>query len=194
MRKILKYRKEIATILLTIIFLLFVLLLFNDNIITGDIIKKNKDVIDSLSKIISTVILIIGGIFSYFKFFKGRLFTEKIIIEIKSKIIKNGANNLLVIDSEFQNIGDIAIWYPKENISLVLISKDGIRNMSLYSPNSPDEKYDMNEDEFLIEPQETSYRHFTNFVNSEILAITVKIEIFSRNGNKWSKSITIDNK
>lgn len=189
-----RYRKEIAVILITIFFLLFLVHLIQSNFITKNLFVDNKDVIDGLSKILSAAVLIIGAIFSYFKFFKGRIFKEKLLINISSKLIDNKENNLHVIDVELKNIGDTAIWYPNETIQLIYIANNGTETISNETPNSPDEKLDKRKNIFLIEPQEVSYRHFTKFLPTEILALTFKIDIISNRGNKWSKSITIENK
>jgi len=99
------------------ILIALVLLIANvwqDQLITAEYLVANKDAIQTASSIASAVILIIGALFTYYRFFRGRTFSARGQIDIQTKVHHlNEQTNLHVTKVQFKNVGSTAIFSPK---------------------------------------------------------------------------------
>ena len=92
--------------------------------------------VDTFSKIITTVFLVIGGIFSYLKFFKGRTLSPKLIITPQSGVIHDQSGYLHWIETQIENKGSVAVWNYEVIIYATLHggSEERIRVSKFMSP------------------------------------------------------------
>jgi len=61
--------------------------------------------IDIIGPIITAVVAVLGGIFAYFKFVRGRIFRPRIDINMSAQWVKSDEKNLLLGRIEVKNIG-----------------------------------------------------------------------------------------
>lgn len=188
--KILKYRKIIISFLVVIAILLLILNNSKYGIITLDKISSNAPVIDALSKIISTLLLLLGGIFSYLKFFKGVIFAERLDIQIKNNVFKyDDSSNYHLVQLLFKNAGTVSI----QNIRLV--------SLSIKCLESKQEFHQINKDTDISPPKfntaiysnssgSYSYAYIVPLANK---VIQHKISLQSLRGTTWTSSFMIPN-
>lgn len=122
-----------------------------NGMIKNETFKSNKDVIDALDKFIKLSLLIIAGIFSYIKFIKGRLFKERLNIEIDNSIIPiNEEENLFIgylklINSGILPVRNLKIEYSvfdlltKKKIKSVNYSQEALKNGNILIIDSNEE-------------------------------------------------------
>lgn len=76
-------------------------------------IEANEKLIDFTSKLITFLFFIIGGLFTYLKFFKGHLFLSKMNLKSSGQVIEiDKEKNLHVITIELINSGNFTIFNP----------------------------------------------------------------------------------
>jgi hypothetical protein len=74
--------------------------------------------INVIGPIITAAVAVIGGIFAYFKFIKGRIFRPRVRINMSAEWIKSSAKDLLLARIEVKNIGKSKISIKQEGTGL----------------------------------------------------------------------------
>jgi hypothetical protein len=173
-------------IILLIVGLLCLLL-----ILAKDTIQINKDFIDTLSKIITAGILIIGGVFSYLKFFKGRTLSPKLVISPKSGIVRDRKGYLHWIEVQIENKGSVAIWSYETSIYAIFDGNIHSRvPISNFVPLPTKAKV---KDERLVDVGESVFEHAFLVVPRNVYSITFQIEVKDKKNNVWVRSLTVEN-
>lgn len=63
------------------------------------------ELIDLLQKVLSSLAIIIGSVWAYYKFIKGRLFYPRLEVIINGHLISNESNNYLILYCGLKNVG-----------------------------------------------------------------------------------------
>lgn len=175
-------------IIIAIVLLLAVL--FKEDIISISMVERKKDLIDSVSKLVTIVAIIVGGILSYLKFFKGRVLKPKLNIVPSVGFIELENENLHWIDLEIENKGSVAIWNYQLKVTATLHScepkKIQIKNFISPALSSPIQ-------ENLIDVGESAFEHATFNVQKDIYAITFHISVTDQSDSIWDRYITSAN-
>jgi len=170
--------------------LLGIAVILKEGIFSFDFLRLNKETVEVTTKVIETLILIVGSILAYFRFFKGRTLKPKLLIKSDCTVIKQ--ENLLqhYIDVEVQNTGTVAIWNHRiEIIATIHGGEEQEVNVSNFA-KLPE---DLKSDEHLIDVGETSYEHAYLSVPSNAYAVTYQILVFDHNGTMWNRAFTMKN-
>jgi hypothetical protein len=61
--------------------------------------------LDVIGKLITTIAIVIGGVWAYFKYIKGRLFHPRLELHIDGKFVIQGSIPHLLLNYEIKNIG-----------------------------------------------------------------------------------------
>lgn len=162
-----------------------------DGRITKLTLAQDKDFLDSLSKVTSVVAIVAGGVLSYFRFFRGRTFSEKLILIPTSGTVVIPNGNLHWLEVEIKNLGSVAIWNHKIRI-LAQFHGDG---ESLHEVTEFAKWQDGGGNtETVIDVGESAYEHSYLFVPTDIQAVSFKISVRSGKRAEWSRCLTVSNK
>lgn len=179
--------------LLAIIIVLLLLLLNKQHLVSISSLVKNKDFFDVISKVVGSSAIIVGGILSYYKFFKGRTFSESLKLFVNVKVFSaTESQNLHFIDIQLENTGNVTIWEPHIFVDIVYYSdlrKE--ENIDLIERNS--EKDEKGFYKPLIEVTETISNHLNHLVNVSDWLIVYRVKIISKKGNIWERLVSIPN-
>lgn len=186
-----KYKYQLLFTLIGILIILIILALIKKGILTINNLEELKNYFNLLTKIISSFILTIGAVFSYYRFFKGRTFSERININVQIKVFEYSNNSKIhTIDLELKNTGNVPIKNVSSEVLAVLI--DGEEN-EIYAVLT-DEEIVPEDFVNIIDTQEIDSRHYKIKVPNDIKAVLFKIKVTSRKKNIWTKIVTIPNK
>ncbi len=153
-------------------------------VISGDLIKKKKDLIDATGTILTTTLVLIAALASYFRFFHGRLLNPKLCINSTHGLVEVEGGILHWLDVELENKGSAALWDYKVTITAIT---DKINSeVQLHSLASTKKK-----SLHVIDPGETAYEHGTVRVSKETEFLTFKIEVRDSTGTTWDKCLTV---
>jgi len=171
-----------------IIIILLLAVLFKEGVISITSLVNKKELINSVSELVTIAAILIGGILSYLKYFKRRLFKPKLNIVPSVGLIELENDNLHWINLELENKGSAGIWNYKIKVIATLHGNDtkDIEINNFFRP----EKYQEN----LIDVGESAYEHATLNIPKDIYAITFNISITDKSGANWYRSITSANK
>lgn len=180
-------RNHVVSWIIILIVALFIANLAKQGFLSLEGINENKDIIGTVSTILTTMLVLLAGLVSYFRFFHGRLFSPKLCIDAASDLIENEDGNLHWIDVELENRGSITIWDYKIRITVNFGQTD--KDVRLHSLAST-EKGGVH----IIDPGETAYEHGTIKVPKEIEFLTFHIQVRNAAGTMWDRCLTVSNR
>lgn len=145
--------------------------------------------IDSSQKVITALAVIIGGIWAWLKFFRGRTFRSRIELAVSAKIIMSGNNKFLKATMKMKNVGLSQVVLKTEAVYLdvFLIDVATVRPADrVYSARWGEPvTFGVFEDHGWIEPgEEISDELLFQLPESEQLACKLKLTVNSH-GNSW---------
>ena len=166
MRFWLRRNHALAWAILAIV-VLSVASLMKVELISADSLKKNQDLIGTTSTVITTALVILAALASYFRFFHGRLLNPKLRIGTTSGLIEVDDGHLYWLDVELENTGSVALW--GYHVTIVASFDQADHDVHLDSLASKDDSGD-----HVIDPGETAYEHGTIKVPKESQFVTFR--------------------
>jgi hypothetical protein len=177
--------------MLLMIALVFVIaVLFKDRIITTSLLSNNKDFLDALSKLATLFALLIGGVLSYLRFFKGRTFRPKLILKPQSGIIRVDDTLLHWLEIEIQNTGSVSIWNYKIKI-YATFHGSGTSNQEVTEFVSLPSQ--LQAEEHLVDVAESGFEHAFISVPMDVKAVTYQIVLIDQYNTAWTRCLTVKN-
>ncbi len=186
MRLWLRRNHALAWVILAIV-VLSLASLIKEGLLSPDWLKKNQDLIGTTSTVITTALVVLAALASYFRFFHGRLLNPKLRIGTAYGLIEIDDGNLHWLDVELENTGPIALW--GYNVTIVASFDQDNHHVHLHSLASKEDSGDP-----AIDPGETAYEHGTIKVPKEADFITFRIEVRSPAGTTWDRCVTVSNR
>jgi hypothetical protein len=176
--------------LILIATLLAIVFIFRNDLITKEYLIENKEYIDFISKTITSIAIVVGGILSYIKFFKGRILKPKLVIEASSGTIKTENGVLHWIEAEMKNIGNVAIWNHDTTIYATIHTAQSYCVKLDEFMTIP---YSLKGGESIIDVGESVFENAFLLVPDDAFAVTFQIIVKNEKKSIWSRSITVSN-
>ncbi len=188
---------RIATSLITVLILFLIFVLGTWFFITKwehELIRK-KELFATLRELLTVIAIIGGGFLTYFRFFKGRIFSEKADVEITVQLIETPNDSILhSVNCFLINKGSTTIWNPTTRIGIKrfyinnTITQevvDGIREKSFFDEREFDRYFvDPGEKIIFLNQQEHDYN---------VWAVLYEIEISSKSKATWKTATLVNN-
>lgn len=176
--------------LILIAVVLALAVLFKRGALPRDISDHTIGLIGAVSSIATTVILIAGAILSYFKFFKGRTLSPKLIIIPSSGKVTFNDEVVHWIETKIENKGSVAIWNYQVSIEATLhMNKDEHVKVLNFMPAPADTEGR----ERVIDVGETVFEHAFLPVPEGVSAITFQIAVTDKSKTIWWRCLTVNN-
>lgn len=114
MNNLIRHKEAILIFLVILAAILLYAELLQENIIQNFISNdSNEKIIEFTSTLLTLIIVIVGSVFAYFKFFKGHLFLAKLNVKASAQLIKiDKRQNLHIITIKVTNYGQYSIFNP----------------------------------------------------------------------------------
>lgn len=146
-------------------------------------------IIDSSQKLVTALGIIIGGIWAWLKFFRGRTFRSRIELIVSAKVIMSGTSKFLKVTMEMKNVGLSQVIFKKEanylDVFLIEVSTVTPANRLYGAKWSEPVTFAVFKDHGWIEPsEEVSDELLFQLPENEQLACKLKLTVNSR-GNSW---------
>jgi len=162
--------------------------------------------IDGSQKLITGLAVIIGGIWAWLKFFRGRTFRSRLELKVSGKLIRNGTNNFPKATMEMKNVGLSQVKLKRDAIYLDVFLIDALSIKSaqrLYSAKwSEPITFAVFKDHGWVEPsEEISDELLFQLPVGEQLACKLKLTVnssgnswvlFKTEGTRWSATTIVD--
>lgn len=87
--------------------------------ISAEWLRDHKDALAALSSIVTMVLLVGGAIFSYYGFFRGRMFSLRLDVALEVSVHPAARGNLLhAVTLLARNIGGATVWEPHPKLEM----------------------------------------------------------------------------
>jgi fumarate reductase subunit D len=177
---------------LAVVILLVVANLVKDGYITATALKDQKDAISSVSTIISTVLLIIGAVVSYFRFFRGRTMAVRANVSIDVSVhTAQQDSRVHGVTIKMTNVGTSPIWNPAPVLSIQYHGEQ--------KPHANVDEWDVTSrqnpqgTQFVIDSGETSEFFAYVRVPSRIEVVRYEAIVTCKSGETWQAARTVSN-
>lgn len=196
MRKWLTRNREtiIPLLVVTVVSLIFTILI-KHQILTATGLSANKDTLAALNSVLSIMVLTVGGLFSYYRFFRGRTFYARAELDIRVTIIDTPKDfNIYAVTLVIKNIGTLSIWEP---VPVIKVYEQGPKGTHYEVWDKWGESLlPEGEAEMLAVIDSGEIASFINQhrVNKDIWAVSYSAFVKSHSGEVWKQSITVANK
>jgi hypothetical protein len=195
MRWFTRHRDTVVPLLVVVVAALLLANLIKHGILTASQLASNRDALAALQSAVQVVFIILGAVFSYYRFFRGRTFVMCADVSIKVEVIQASDEfNLHSLTVEFKNLGTVSIWDPKPNVNVHLIGPDGVTTEAwknwreAASPASGPVLY------AVVDSGETVSFSTYHRVLKSIWAVEYEAFVSDVAGVTWKRSATVANK
>ena len=171
-------------------FVLAVALLFEVGLLSPARLSRNKDFIDAGATIVTTALLIIGAVFSYLKFFKGRTLSPKLAISARSGALAEADGLRHWIEVSVENKGSVGIWNYNVTIDATL---HAAKSRTVTVTEFVEYPKETEGREKAIDIGETVYEHAFLSVPAYVHAVTFQIVVKDQSNTIWWRSLTVKN-
>jgi hypothetical protein len=191
----LKYRGQIILALFVVASSLLTANLIKYGHLSRHAIIENKDLIDIVIKAVGSILLVIGAVASYYRFFRGRTFAPRANLKLDISVFDTGREfRLHVINLEATNVGNVPIWEPRPVITVLLHGSEDLETYVIDNWWHPMwEKKGVYAID-LIDSQESAQFYASQHISLDVWAVTYTAAIEASGRNVWRKSITVSNR
>lgn len=189
-----RYHSAVYTAGLVAAIVLFVVGLFRHGFLSPDSLKANKDAIAASGSIVTMVALLVGGIASYYRFFRGRTFSVRAFLTIEIDVIGAPDGDFLhALTFRVKNVGSAPIWNPQPDIRI-----EKRTGRSVTRSQVVDWVGELSSDGIeragVIDAGETGNYFVTAMIPADVWAVTYLVLVSADTGDVWSASRTIANR
>jgi hypothetical protein len=186
-----------AALATTLAVAMAVLLLANAlkyGLISEAFFSEHGKTVEGIGKIVTPIVLLIGAVASYFRFFKGRTFSARAELGITVSVIRaSGEENLHAISIRLKNIGPVPLWDPTISLRIQAYGPTPsapveIKGWRLEHTDSTD-----GEEACVIDSQEYALYHADRLVATDIWAVRYEAAVRTAAGDTWFGMTTIAN-
>jgi hypothetical protein len=189
-------RETLVLFLSILIIVLGINTLFKYNILTFQKLTGNKEVVTVCKDLVTIAAIIVGALFSYFRFFSGRTFSTKADIELEVVLIKTPTNSLMhALTASIVNKGNLTIWEPKAVILVQEYTLNGNPEVEIYEQELQDSYFRKHDKgDIVIDAGEKAYFTLLKEYKTSTWAVTYIAEVKNDRGRTWQKAITVENR
>lgn len=164
------------------------------NFISAEWLKEQKDALSAINSIATTILVIAGAIFSYYRFFKGRLLSLKAEPSLSISVHPTSRDTLLhAITLRVKNAGSSTIWNPTAMVTVVIHGPEPTPNEEIRHWDTPQAVVDVSDTFGLIESDESVSFFALRYIPKTAWAVTYTASISADTGDVWFASQTVTN-
>jgi hypothetical protein len=194
---ILRRDREIVILVLTLaVCVLAALNLGKQGFLDVGYLARVKDAAATMNSIVSMTLLVIASFYAYYRFFRGRTFSERAEVTVQVTVHDTPEEiNLHAINVGIKNLGTSPIWKPKVSVTVKT------HGAAEYERKFKIEKWwnstvENNEADSIsiIDIAETSTCHNMIHIAKCVWAVTYFVTVISETGELWEGCLTVSNK
>ena len=168
---------------------------FRVGLISPGLLVANKEFIDVSTRLLGALVLTLGAIASYFRFFKGRTLSPRLKIEALVEVIPiDSSRNLHVLSVEVTNVGTVAIWGLQPRIEIRYHGDDSRTEEDIGDWWTPLDHRDGKTRLRMLDTEESSQFAVHRDVPVTVWAVTFFTRISLSSGHSWHRVTTASNR
>lgn len=164
-------------------------------ILSASRLTQSKDALNALQSAVQVVVLVLGAVFSYYRFFRGRTFVSRGDLTISVTVIETtAAHNLHWVSIEFKNLGTVSVWDPKPEVFVTMFSPDGVISDSWSDWHEAVTGSEKRRGFSVIDSGETATFTTHQEVSKGVWAVEYQLFVTDSDGVQWKRAAMIENK
>lgn len=180
--------------LTVVLFVLLVAVAFRFDLVSSRRLIENRDLVDVSTKILGTLILTLGAVASYFRFFKGRTLSPRLKIEATVDVLPiDSSRNFHVLSVEVTNVGSVAIWGLEPCVEIRYHGDETRTEENIKDWWTP---LDIQDDVVrirMLDTEESSQFIVHREVELDVWAVTYFVRVSLSSGHSWHRVISASN-
>jgi hypothetical protein len=190
-----RFYSALVVVLSAIVGVLLVAVAFRYGVISASTLVANKDLIDAGTKLIGAIVLVFGAIASYFRFFKGRTLSPRLMIAANVEVFPiDEARNLHVLSVEVKNVGSVAVWGLEPRVEIRFHGGQERTEEDVAVWRTPLEEIDGKKRIHMLDTDESSQFVVHRSVPAECWAVTYFARVGLSSGHSWHRIVTASNR
>ena len=156
---------------------------------------KTKEFFEALKNVAEIGAIISGGLWAYYRFFKGRTYKESLVPAVSGKFVAIGGGNYLVATLQLANVGLSYVKLTKEGTALTVFDyRPSASEKDIYSVSGQAlSSFGVFESDEYLEPKEIIGEKRLIAIPGPIeLAVRLDLDIRSEGGYTWRASTIVD--
>lgn len=190
-----RHRDTIIPLLAVAAATLLLVNLMKDGVLTPSRLKDNKDALAALQSVVQVVVISLGAVFSYYRFFRGRTFVARADVELCADVFGAGSDAYLhAIRIEFKNLGTVSIFDPRPVLNVQYYGPTPVKdeNWSDWREASLPDRSRLSY--AVVDSGETASYSASHEVPKTIWVVEYTVFITDTDGVTWKRSVTVANK
>ena len=192
------FARDRETIIPLMVVLACVLLLANlikHGILSASQLTQSKDPLSALQSATQVVFLVLGAVFSYYRFFRGRTFVSRGEVTISVNVIETTTDyNLHWVSIEFKNLGTVSVWDPKPEVFVTMFGPAGVVRDSWSDWREAVTGREIRRGFSVIDSGEIASFTTHQEVSKTIWAVEYQVFVTNADGVRWKRATMIENK
>lgn len=162
--------------------------------LTTSILADNKDALDALNKVVTAIVVGVGAVFSYYRFFRGRTFFSRANLAMDVVVLPTTDEfNIHAVTLKVTNIGNLSIWEPVPEMKVRKYGPTGVEEEVWGAWGEAKASWEDQRMLSVVDSGETvTFIHHTQ-VDKETWAVTYMAFVRSRRKDIWKHSVTVSN-
>jgi hypothetical protein len=164
-------------------------------LLSWHLLESRKDALSAANSALTICILAVGGVLSYFRFFRGRTFAVRGELDLKVDVLEAPTHEMLhVLTLSFRNVGTVPIWNPEPRIEIRgHLGSESSPLGSISQWFEPMARPDGRIRAAVLDAGEVGRFYTQRFVNTEYWAVTYYASIACETGDVWQCTATVLN-
>jgi hypothetical protein len=190
-----RYRETIIPLLVVVACVLLLANFVKHGILSTSQLTESKDALSALQSAVQVVFLILGAVFSYYRFFRGRTFVSRGDLTISVAVIETTATyNLHWVSIEFKNLGTVSVWDPKPEVFVALFGPDGVVTDSWSNWQEDVTGRERRSGFSIVDSGETASFTTHQQVAKAVWAVEYQVFVTDADGVRWKRATMIENR
>ena len=184
----------LVVVLSVVVAILLVAVSFRLGFISRLRLVENKDLIDASTKILGTLVLTLGVVASYFRFFKGRTLSPRLNIKTTVDVFPfDESTNFHAVNVEVINVGSVAVWGLEPRVEITYHRTDRETEEDVGKWWTPLDLQDDKERIKMLDTGESSQFVVDRRVPADVRVATYVARVSLSNGYTWHRVTHVSN-
>jgi hypothetical protein len=148
-----------------------------------------QELADLLKNLVTTLAIVLSGVWAYFKYAKGRTFRERLDVHVAGTVEANGAAPLLTVSSKVANVGLSEVRLDRDGCGLRVFVCDEITPAESMAAELEWRRvgtFDVLAEHHWVEPGEALTDQIVVALPAGARAVRLQLSIVSKKNKLWS--------
>lgn len=195
MRWFARYRETIVLALTLLVAGLFLANLIRHEVLSTSTLAESKDALSALQSAVQILFIVLGAVFSYYRFFRGRTFVSRANVDVDVTVIETPKQVALHwITIEFRNLGTVSIWAPQPEVIVELVGPTGTSSETWRDWREASTGRERVRHFSVVDSGEAISFTALKEIPADIWAVGYQVFVTDADGVRWKRAVMVPNR